>query len=398
MQGVARLYVVPAIHVMDQQTFSNLLERYLSEDLSREEAALLLDSLQDDAMREQWQAALDNLLANKSLHGLSDPARMQAIRQRIVKPKKYSLLKKMAPYATAAAVLTAVFTYAYRSTGPKSVQAARTTPLHNVTPGGNKAVLTLADGSQIALDSAGMGDIASQGSVRVIKLDSGQLAYRAPGSNGERPPEFNTLATPRGGQFRVVLPDGSKVWLNAASSLRFPTAFTGNDRLVQLSGEAYFEVAKNARQPFKVMVDDLAVQVLGTSFNVKAYKEDGKINTTLLEGAVNVQHGTQVILLKPGQQATMNDINTLSLKENVNMEEVVAWKNGYFQFNHEPLKGVMGQLARWYDAEVTYEGKVPEREFGGQIARSSSITDVLKMLELSDVHFRVEGKKIIVTP
>jgi transmembrane sensor len=404
-----RLYVITGLpgilsftlHVMDQKTFSALLERFLSEDLSREEVSQLLDSLQDDAMRQQWEEALTALLENKTVHGLSDPARMQVIRESIItgSRSKRSLLKKLLPYAAAAVLIAFAVTgliYVFKPSAPVK-QIADVNMLNQVKPGGNKAVLTLADGTQITLDSTGNGAIASQGNVQVIKLDSGQLAYNAAKGGKGKEMSYNTLVTPRGGQFRIILPDGSKVWLNAASSLRFPTAFNGKEREVQLIGEAYFEVAANAQMPFKVKVNEMAVQVLGTHFNVMAYPDEANIQTTLLEGAVKIQHGAKAVQLKPGQQAELNTAGSISVNKEVDVEEVVAWKNGYFHFNHESLEGMMRQIGRWYDAEVAYEGKISDREFGGKIERGSDITEVLKILELSKVHFRIEGKKIIVT-
>jgi ferric-dicitrate binding protein FerR (iron transport regulator) len=329
---------------------------------------------------------------------------MEAVKQRIMAGserkavQRYGVLRRMRPVWAAAAVLTAVLVTLYitRSSHPApSVAAAEEAPLQ-VRPGGNKAVLYLAGGRAITLDTADNGAIASQGSVQVIKLDSGQLAYQGGGANGEV--TFNTLATPKGGQFRLILPDGSTVWLNAASSLRFPTAFTGRERVVELSGEAYFEIARNEKMPFRVKVKDMAVQVLGTHFNVMAYDDEASIRTTLLEGSVNVKRGTHAVELHPGQQASVHPAGNLTVLDNVDVEEIVAWKNGYFHFNRESLQGVMRQIGRWYDADITYEGNVPDREFGGKIARSSSVKDVLKILELSDVRYRIEGKKIIVTP
>ncbi|WP_126249015.1 FecR family protein [Chitinophaga rhizosphaerae] len=387
---------------MDQQTFSNLLKRYLNEELSQEEASRLLDSLGDPDMRRQWEQAVGGMLRDKSAHGQADPARMDAIRHRILsgagKPvRQPAIVRKMRPVWAAAAVLAiaAVAFFWMRTSGPKPLVAAAEAQLQ-VVPGGNKAVLYLAGGQAITLDTAGNGAIASQGDVQVIKLDSGQLAYQGAGAQGEV--AYNTLATPRGGQFRIILPDGSSVWLNAASSLRFPTAFNGKERVVELRGEAYFEIAKNVQQPFRVQVKDMTVQVLGTHFNVMAYEDEATVRTTLLEGAVKVGQGGHSLDMRPGQQVTAHPAGNMSIQDGVDVEEAVAWKNGYFHFNHESLPGVMRQVGRWYDAEISYEGAVPDREFGGKIARSSSVKDVLKILELSGIRFRIEGKKIIVIP
>ncbi|RPE12507.1 FecR family protein [Chitinophaga lutea] len=391
---------------MDHQTFSTLLDRYLRGDLSREEAARLMDSLHDEDMRRQWESAVGGLLENKAMHGLSDPARMDAVRRSIMAGKAPArqtqpILKRLIRYAAAAAVLlsaTLTTVYLFRQASQNRQQAAIPVHAGALIPGGDKAILTLADGSRITLDTAGNGAIASQGNVQVIKLNSGQLAYNTDASGKGGGISYNTLSTPKGGQFRIILPDGSNVWLNAASSLRFPTAFSGKTREVQLNGEAYFEVAKNPAMPFTVKVNEMAVQVLGTHFNVMAYKDENSIQTTLLEGAVNIQHGAQAMLLKPGQQARLSAAGKMTLNDRVDVEEVTAWKNGYFHFNHESLEGVMRQIGRWYDAEVTYEGDIPAREFGGKIERSSSVTEVMKILELSKVRYRIEGKKIVITP
>lgn len=386
---------------MDQKTFDALLDRFLSEDLSREEAEQVLHSLEDNDMRSQWQAAITGLLENRQLHGLADPARRDAVRKAILS-KKAPVPSKKTPlrylrYAAAAAVIAAVALVLYKPARQETrLQAGNVQDTGQVIPGGNKAVLVLADGRQITLDTADNGTIASQGNVQVVKLDSGQLAYNPSGKAGAV--GYNTLATPRGGQFRIILPDGSKVWLNAASTLRFPNAFTGSEREVQLSGEAYFEVAKNPSMPFRVKVNDMAVQVLGTHFNVMAYPDEPGIRTTLLEGAVKVEHGSKAMQLAPGQQVQLTPSGGMTLEKDVDVEEAVAWKNGYFYFNRESLQGVMRQIGRWYDAEIAYEGEIAPRQFGGKIERSSSVTEVLKILELSKVHYRIEGKKIIVMP
>lgn len=389
---------------MNDKELAALVNKYLAEDLSREEAEQLLDSLSDEEAREQWEASLTALLHNKTAHGLSDPDRMQAAFRSIMEnkqAKQIPIYKKW--WRAAAAVLLIGFAGStafllYNKAGSRTTEV-NSKPMHNVVPGGNKAVLTLGDGSQITLDSAGNGAIASQGNMQVIKLNGGQLAYNAVnGPKDARIVSYNTLSTPRGGQFQIILPDGTKVWLNAASSLRYPITFAGTEREVQLIGEAYFEVAKMNGMPFSVKVKDMEVQVLGTHFNVMAYQDETSIRTTLLEGAVRINHDAQLTNLHPGQQAQLRLTGEMKVLDDVDVEGIVAWKNGYFQFNRESLAGIMRQVSRWYDADIEYEGKVPERQFGGKIARNSSIDDVLEILELSNVHFRIEGKKITILP
>ncbi|MBW7840774.1 MAG: FecR domain-containing protein [Chitinophagaceae bacterium] len=271
---------------------------------------------------------------------------------------------------------------------------------NDLEPGGNKAVLTLADGSTIILDSINSGAISTQGNVMVIKLSDGQLSYKVSAQKEAGATiSYNTITTPKGGQYQLELADGSKVWLNAASSLTFPTAFSGAQRNVKMKGEAYFEVSKDASKPFIVSAGEVSVEVLGTEFNVNAYEDEENLKTTLLKGAVNVTDNRQTITLVPGEQARFNHSNhQLKTLKGVDVNSVIAWKNGFFSFNDASLKEVMQQLARWYDVDVVYEGTVKEREFGGKIDRNANASQVLKILEESNVHFRIEGKKIIVMP
>lgn len=305
--------------------------------------------------------------------------------------------------AAAVLFLLALGTWLYTSTSfsPQDVPKALATTSPVIVPGGNKAVLVLGDGTNILLDSANNGNLTLQGNTTITKTD-GQLSYY---NNKEAATalaaSYNTLVTPKGGQYQVVLSDGTKVWMNAASSLRYPAAFTGSEREVVLNGEAYFEVAKYPGKPFKVILNGMEVQVLGTHFNVMAYDNEAAITTTLLEGSVKVSNPTSAnptsAILVPGQQALRTKNGPVTVLSNVDMEETMAWKNGYFQFNRDGLDVVMRQIERWYDVTVSYEGKIPDRKFGGKISRSSNIQDVLKVLELSKVAFRIDGKKIIVT-
>lgn len=373
---------------MDQKTFSILLDKYLKANISPDEVNSLLDSLEDDAMRQQWEDAIAGMLAAQS-HTGELPKRRKNSRNYLIKT-----------YAAAAALLALLATgvlYFTHNNNPVHTRVAAAAP-HPVSPGGNKAILTLADGSQIPLDSANNGAIAHQGNVQVIKLNNGQLSYKTDNTNNTTSDQthYNSLMTPRGGQFMIILPDGSKVWLNAATALRYPTAFRGNTREVQLTGEAYFEIAPNAQMPFIVKVNNMEVKVLGTHFNIMSYPDENNVQTTLLEGAVQVQHDTTALRLHPGQQAYLHG-NNMTVKEHVDVDEIVAWKNGYFHFNHESLPGVMRQISRWYDVEVIYETNIPEREFGGKIERNSSLNDVLKILELSNVHYKIKDRKIIIT-
>jgi ferric-dicitrate binding protein FerR (iron transport regulator) len=276
----------------------------------------------------------------------------------------------------------------------------RPTPVNDIAPGGNKAVLTLADGSSIVLDSAANGTLTQQGNIKVQKLDNGQLAYTVNGKQVTENDEafYNTISTPRGGQYQVTLADGTQVWLNAASSIRFPVVFTGAERKVEITGEVYFEVAKNAAIPFKVKTAASEVEVLGTHFNVNAYDDEAAVKTTLLEGSVKIiAAGQPIKYLQPGQQSAINKQGTITVLNNADIEEALAWKNGRFQFNSADLKSILRQISRWYDVDVVYKGNV-NLHFTGQLTRNDNVSKVFEELVLTgEVHFKIEGKKIIVT-
>ncbi len=271
---------------------------------------------------------------------------------------------------------------------------------NDIAPGGNRALLTLADGSVVVLDSAKNGNISRQGGTTVQKSSDGHLVYNYRGSNRPAASEmvFNTIATPRGGQYQVVLPDGSKVWLNAASSLKFPTAFAGRERSVELTGEAYFEVVKNAAKPFRVKSTGQTIEVLGTHFDINSYADEPVVKTTLLEGSVKIVRGAENIVLKPGQQSSFSTMGTnpILINSNVDVNEVLAWKNEMFQFNEADIEVVMRQIARWYNVEVVFSRTSYEDHFSGKISRNENISQILKILELSGANFKIEGKKIIV--
>jgi ferric-dicitrate binding protein FerR (iron transport regulator) len=280
---------------------------------------------------------------------------------------------------------------------------------NDLTPGGNKAVLTLANGAQIILDSATNGALTQQGNTKIIKLDNGQLSYNSVNGSSSSPKTgeilYNTVSTPRGGQYQVVLADGSKVWLNAASSLRFPTSFTGNAREVTLTGEGYFEVTHDDAKPFKVLANGVEIKVLGTHFNINAYKDEPTIKTTLLEGSVKVGIGAASKTIRPGEQAQIeshdNSLNPKIMVQPVDVDATVAWKNGRFIFHGNNILSVMRQLARWYDVEVSYEGNVTDEEFVGVINRSryENISEILDMLEKTrTVSFAISGHHVTVMP
>jgi transmembrane sensor len=261
-------------------------------------------------------------------------------------------------------------------------------------PGKTGAILTLSNGSKIVLDSVGNGLLANQNNTTVSKKNGG-LVYTA-GSDAEV--VYNTMTTPRARQYNLELSDGTKVWLNSSSSITFPTSFATNERTVTITGEVYFEVAKDKTRPFRVSVNDMQINVLGTHFNVNAYNDEATVNTTLLEGSILIAEKNKKTLLKPGQQAEKQKGGAILINDNVNLEEVMGWKNGVFYFENASLQMVVRQLSRWYDVDVVFEKGVPSRVFEGEIQRDLNLSQVLRILEKNNVHFKIDGKILRVMP
>jgi hypothetical protein len=259
----------------------------------------------------------------------------------------------------------------------------------------NRARIMLANGRTFYLDTAASGTLIQQQQVSLKKNADGQIAYQGVAQNGSV--IYNTLINPRGSKvIDMTLTDGSRVWLNAGSSLTYPIAFTANERQVTVNGEAYFEIAHNPSKPFIVRKGDLQVRVLGTHFNVNAYDDEQDIKITLLEGSVNVAQANENKVLAPGEQAIVDSV--IHMLGNVNIEQVIAWKNGYFMLNKADIRTIMRQVARWYDVDIVYAQGVPKGTFSGEVPRTFNLSEVLKVYEYSGVHFEIEGRKIIVKP
>ncbi|QNK63629.1 FecR domain-containing protein [Pedobacter sp. PAMC26386] len=273
--------------------------------------------------------------------------------------------------------------------------------VRDVDPGSNMATFVSNTGKKVNLKEVPDQILVHQKGFNLFNTKEGQLVYRSTSKADlplENPLAIHTVFTPRGGQYQIVLPDGTKVWLNSASSLEYPALFTANERRVELKGEAYFEVAKNAAKPFKVIVNSTTVKVLGTHFNVMAYADDQVTKTTLLEGSVQLENGTKINTLKPGQQAIVNKDGDVRLIT-VDPEQAVAWKNGYFSFNRTSLKEIMKQLSRWYNVDVIYKGKVPiDEEFVGKIKRDAPLSKALDILQFSGLRFEITGHQLTITP
>jgi transmembrane sensor len=273
---------------------------------------------------------------------------------------------------------------------------------NDLPPGRNQAILTLADGSKINLDSAKNGILIRQGNIKIIKSDDRKLLYYTDKQNSNGA-DYNTISTPRGGKYEIVLPDGSNVWLNAASSLKFPTSFRDKSREVTLTGEGYFEVVKNASMPFYVRVNDMTVEVLGTHFNVNAYDDENSVATTLLEGSVKLKKGlsadskSQTIFLEPGQQAGLTKDGGFKIDHHANMKEVIAWKEDNFEFNNAAIPAIMRQISRWYNVDVVYEGSIPDRRLTGKFSRNINLSQLINMLQYTGVNMKIENKKIIIS-
>lgn len=297
--------------------------------------------------------------------------------------------------------------YYYFNKTPQSIPVAQLSP-QDLTPGGDHATLTLSDGSQIMLDNASNGMLAKQGEIVIHKVESGLVAYSGKDLFAQN--QFNTITAPIGGKYSVVLPDGSRAWLNAESSLKFPTAFAQNERKVTITGEIYFEIMPDKQKPFLVDVRGVQlIKVLGTHFNVNAYGDEIAVTTTLLEGSVMISPANtndKTVRLKPGDQASLSGKGTIQVEEDVNTEKVIAWKNGFFQFEKASIKTVMKQLSRWYNVDVAYEGVSSDQTFSGKINRSVNASEVLEILKFTGVNFRIEqspssskkGRIVVTTP
>jgi len=383
-----------------------LIAKHVRDELTLEEKKELEQWLQSDARNQKLFRKLTNEASiNPELEIFSATDKDRAW-QNITKKTGYkkveskkNLTKRWQAYAAAVIILMALGITLSKYHVRKEQQVLAHQQQKDLLPGSNKAILTLADGSKIALDDAKRGKIASQKNVIINKNAKGELIYE--NAKNEAPVEtvaMNTLTTPRGGQYEVVLPDGTRVWLNAASSLKYPVAFVGNERRVELSGEAYFEVSKDAHKPFFVKTASQTIAVLGTHFNINSYADEAATKTTLLEGSVMVtgNNNQLMVKLKPGQQS-VNTINNIEVKADADVDEAVAWKNGKFLFRDTDLHTIMRQLSRWYDVDVEYQGNVVQKHYRGRISRNVPVSEIFQILKTSGINFTINGRKIIVT-
>ncbi|SMD01954.1 FecR family protein [Pedobacter nyackensis] len=386
--------------------FAELISEYLCNELSKEEEAHLMRIIEkDEHKREILEYYKHTAPVQERLDymdSLGIDAAWDKVRQRYDRKsgnsRNYSILKYVAVLAI---MVSSVALWFFGKTDNKMIiPLAINKHLNDVLPGGNVAVLVLSNGKKVRLDSGKVTLEERDGTH--LSGNQGGLAY----SNDEAPDKeevlYNTLIVPRGGTYNLKLPDGTSVWLNAMSELRFPLKFGTKERKVELIGEAYFEVAKNKNVPFKVHTRHQEIEVKGTHFNVNSYADENFDITTLLEGSVKISAPSvpaKFWMLSPGEQAETNKKTGQTLVAMGNMKEAIAWKNGYFLFNDEKLESIMTKVSRWYDVEVVYEGKLEEQSFLGQIERSKKISSLLKILELSgNVHFKISGRRIVVMP
>lgn len=321
------------------------------------------------------------------------------VREALVKKVNYSHQFMRIAAAAAIVLITGMSMYVWlrlEPLNPKTAQLQKNGKVDKIVQGGKKAILTLGDGSKITLDTAQRDMVIRQGNSKVSRQSIATLAYHADGKLSE-PIVYNTLSTPKGGQYQVILPDQTRVWLNSSSSIRFPTQFKGKERCVSITGEAYFEVSKNAAMPFKITANHTEVEVLGTHFNVMAYPDESSINTALLEGSVRVSRGTETKVLVPGQESRISKTGKINIAK-ADADEVLAWKNGWFNFNNCDIQKVMRQISRWYDVDIEYQGKIPGSHFSGVVSQANELDKVLDILKTGGLNFKTEGRKIIVLP
>ena len=371
-----------------------LLEQWVSE--SEHNRKLYEEALDADTFRQEVKSSLD----------YDSKVLWKKVKGKL--PKKnntFSVFRNpLLRYAAAALLILGAggYFFFFNRSSKEIISAGKIEKQKNdLPPGTDKALLTIANGSTIALDNSRTGIIVNQGGTTVTNQGA-QLEYNATGAKPvDEVVSYHTLSTPRGGQYQLLLPDGSKVFLNAASSIRFPTSFAGKERIVEITGEAYFEVKHNASMPFKVKInagEGGDVEVLGTNFNVNAYADEAIINTTLIEGSVKFSKNSAVVVLKPGEQVQLINRGQLKLIEHADVDAVMAWKNGMFSFHASNIKTVMQQITRWYDVEVEYAGEVKETFFV-KMSRNTNVSNVFKILETTGgVHFDINGRKIIVKP
>lgn len=402
-----------------QKDLHSLFIKYLNRECTTAEIKYLLSKFDNTENEAELRDAIKQYFEQEHAGEPGDEAVVQnslnevhatLIRKIRATPKAEALVYSFFWLRAAAAVLllgvftAVIYTSLQHSNLQQQAQRMAKIQAPDVEPGGEKAILTFGNGHRIVLNDAKKGVIAQHGSVAVIKTKEGQLVNSnvnaTIGKDDNTKPVYYTITTPRGGEYQVVLPDGSKVWLNAASSLTYPAEFTGAERVVALAGEGYFEVAKNAAMPFKVTSGGQTVKVLGTHFNINAYTDEHAMKTTLLEGSIQITYQQAKAMIKPGEQAQimMGSGSGINVINDPDAEDAIAWKEGYLDFNHADIQTVMRQISRWYDVTVRYQGAITSKQYGGAIQKNLKLSQVLKILENNHLHFMLTGKEVTVMP
>lgn len=368
--------------------------------MQNQEVQDLLKKYQEGTCTMREKALLESWYLKQDINGINDLTNEQFVEDLTLIGKGLSLHQAVhrsiwPRIAAAASILVFLSVGGYFIFHKQSTQQIAQNQTHDIAPGGNKAILR-SHGQIFNINNAKNGLLTQQGNTIISKTANGQLTYNNTAGN-DAAMVYDTLIIPRGGQYRLKLADGSIAYLNADTKLRYPESFTGKERKVELiSGEAYFEVVHNARMPFRVVAAGQTVEDIGTHFNISAYNDEPIVKTTLLEGSVKIYKGNENAVLVPGQQSQVGKASEIKVVSGVDTEEAVAWKNGYFLINDSDMAGIMRQLARWYDIKVVYEGKTPATLFHFKVARNLSLVEMLKIFELNDVKFKIEGRTLIV--
>jgi transmembrane sensor len=392
---------------IQKQYFLEIIKKYNAGQASEAEKKFVEQFYGLFESAEDWIATDKEEIFHKSTIKAHIDARIASDTEHKVSstPKQLKLKARIRRFAVAASILLALSAAVYFTISRQGSSQRLFAAGKHLKPGGNTATLILADGSRVLLNEAANGQISNQAGITVTKLKDGKLLYTVNAHSGTAAGQhdsamYNTIETPKGGQYQVSLPDGTNVWLNAASSLRYPTVFSGHQREVHLDGEAYFEVAKNPGMPFIVKSSRQVVEVLGTHFNISSYHDDPLVKTTLVEGKVRLSglNSSQTVTLNAGEQALAHQHGAITVNA-VNANQFLGWKEGKFIFTDADIQSIMRQVSRWYNVEVIYKGGISKEKFGGSASRFTNVAELLEILELThQVHFEIQGRRITVMP
>jgi transmembrane sensor len=389
-----------------EEQFEVLLNKYLDKSCSLDEVKELFSYMDIPAYQERLEIVMEKhyktLVPGAEVHDVDWEIMLDSIIGDQKKTKVKSLWSRIIPIAAAIIVVVSAGVLIRGNQQEKNQKSPTASVKKDIAPGGNKAILKLADGTEIVLDGQTTGVLANEDGTKISKTADGMLLYDASKTAGDEinanaENHINTLSTPSGGQYMLILPDKTMVWLNAESSISYPSVFAGAESNVSLVGEAYFEVAKDKQHPFKVKATTAEVRVLGTHFNIMSYAQEGQTQISLAEGSVRVDVTNDSKVLSPGQQASIKTGSSHITLRNVDIDEVINWKNGLFQFDNTPLEQVMRQIKRWYSVDVVYEGVKPDLYITGMISRSNNVSKILALIEeTGGIEFEIGDKQIVV--